>query len=176
MHIFLQGPRNVGKSTVIRKTLDILTEREPLKLGGFFTWKSGADDPYVYLQSARHSGEKEVYRVAGFDENKGGFVSYIEAFEKEGVRLIKESKDAELIVMDELGYLESGAPKFKKAVLDAVAGDIPIFGVLRLGDVPWHADIKSSPLVSLFDVNEKNRDTLPRELARMLGRIRNAEL
>ena len=169
MHVFLQGPRNVGKTTVIRKTLSILMARKPLILGGFFTWNGGKDDPCVYMQPARPDVEGERYKLAGFNMEKGGLICDIQVFERDGARLLSISKGAELIIMDELGFLESSALNFRRAVLDTLAGDTPVFGTLRLGDVPWHNEIKSNPLVKLYDVSEKNRDTLPPELAKALS-------
>ena len=175
MHIFLQGPRNVGKSTVIRKTLDILAVESPLEIGGFFTWNGGKGNPYIFMKSARNNGEGEIYRIAHFDESKGGLKCDIEVFEREGVRLLNASRKSELIIMDELGYLESDAPMFKQAVLNLVSGQAPVYGVLRLGDVPWHDAIKRNPLVKLVDVNKDNRDVLPQKLAGMLRAVRKSE-
>ena len=165
MHIFLQGPRNIGKSTVIRKTLDILTSRKPISLGGFFTWNEVSADTRVYMRPAGNGGEKEKFLIAGYDKDSGGLISDIQIFEKEGVRLLNESKNAELIIMDELGFLESNAHEFKRAVLDIILGNVPILGVMRLGDVPWHTEIKRCPSVTLYDVNVENRGILPQKLA-----------
>ena len=76
--------------------------------------------------------------------------------------------DEELIIMDELGYLESDAAAFKQAVFDVLSGDIPVLGVLRLGDVAWHREIKLNTKVKLIDVSEQNRDILPEVLANLL--------
>ena len=174
MHIFLQGPKKIGKSTVIRKTLDILTSDAQLRLGGFFTWNGGNDDPHIYMRPARSGKEDGAFRLASYDFVNGGIISNIQAFELDGVRILADHADAELIIMDELGYLERNAPVFRRAVLDILAGDIPVFGVLRQGDVPWHLEIKQNPLVTIFEVNEKNRDGLPLELAfRLAGIIQN---
>jgi len=173
LHIFLQGPKRVGKSTVIRKTLELLTADKLLRLGGFFTWNGGNDDPHIYLQPARSGMEDRVFRLASYDLVNGGLISYIQAFEQDGVQILADRADAGLIIMDELGYLERSAPVFRQAVLDILAGDIPVFGVLRQGDIPWHQDIKRNPKVTILDVNEKNRDILPRELAKRLAETMN---
>ena len=165
MHVFLQGPRGVGKSTVIRKTMDMLMTLAPLVFGGFYTWNGGNDDPHIYLKAAMRGREDEIYRIASFDEANGGLISDIQVFEREGARLLNESGGADVIIMDELGFIESNAPKFRHAVMDRIAGSIPVFGVLRMGDIPWHADIKRHPLVTLFDVMKENRDSLPQSLA-----------
>ena len=165
MHIFLQGPKNIGKSTVIYKTLGILAQRKPLVLGGFFTWNGGKDDLRVYMRSARSDDEREIFCLASWDAEIGRLVCDNQVFEETGTRMLEQCEDADLIIMDELGYLESGAFIFRKAVMDALARDLPILGVLRLGDIPWHAEIKRNPTVTLIDVSNENRDVLPRALA-----------
>jgi len=168
VHIFLQGQRNAGKSIVIEKTLEILSERKQLLLGGFFTWNGGNDDPHVYMRPAAQGREDEVFRIASYRKGKGGMACDIGVLESEGVRLVQEGRRADLIVMDELGYLEINAPEFRQAVMGAVSGGVPILGVLRLGDVPWHAAIKRSSSVRLYDVDDENRDALPQKLANIL--------
>jgi len=184
MHVFLQGPRNEGKSTVIRKILEMLSALRPLSLGGFFTWNGGRGDPHVYmrpavtvcredgklaLDSLLGPGEQDIL-LASWDEGKGGLSCDIAAFERDGARLLADEPGAEMIIMDELGFLESNASLFKRAVLDTLDRGTPVLGVLRLGDVPWHVDIKRNPLVSLYDVTMDNRDRLPGELAEYLLR------
>lgn len=168
MHIFLQGPKRIGKSTVISKTLDILSSEIPIVPGGFFTWNGGRDDPHVYMRPVRPGGEGEIYRLASYDFDKGGLAANISAFEEDGVRILSARDGADLIIMDELGFLESKARLFRQAVLETLEGQVPVLGVLRLGDIPWHEEIKRSPLVSLADVNENSRDYLPRELVSLL--------
>jgi len=146
----------------------------PLKIGGFYTWNGGEPDPHIYMKPAVSSTEEERYCLASYDLDNGGLIGNMEAFEKDGVRILTESNGDELIIMDELGFLEAKAPAFRQTVLDILAGDVPVLGVLRLGDVPWHQDIKRNPEVAIYDISEKNRDTLPRELAtRLRPKIRD---
>ena len=193
MHIFLQGDRGIGKSTVIRRTLDMLESRPGFKLGGFFTWNGGADDPNIYMRAAQAgsataqassataqadsataqaglgtagalAGEGVIHRVAAYDASKRRMVCDTQVFETFGAQILLDSAGADLIIMDELGYLESSAEEFKKAVMETLAGHTPVLGVLRLGDVPWHESIKNSPRVKIFDVNEETRGMLPQVL------------
>jgi len=164
MHIFLQGPRGIGKSTVITKTLAILTSRYPLVTSGFYTWNGGRDDPHVYIKSARPDAEDGAIRVASWNDAGGGMKSEPGVFDHYGVAML-DADGANLVIMDELGFLESQAHVFKRTVIDTLAGSVPVFGVLRLGDVPWHEDIKRDPKVALFDVDVMSRDSLPQILA-----------
>ena len=168
MHVFLQGERNIGKSTVVSRTIDMLQVREPLVLRGFFTWNGGKGDPHVYMRPAQRDREREVFRIASWDKTKGALVCDLQVFEQVGTSLLKKCPDTGLVVMDELGFLESGAAGFIQAVMDTIAGSVPVLGVLRLGGIPWHETIKQNPSVSLFDVDRENRGTLPLELAERL--------
>ena len=165
MHIFLQGPRGIGKSTVIRKTIELLTERRNITIGGFYTWNGGKDDPNIYMRPARSGNSSGQFRVAAYSESKRSMVGDTKAFDTLGTGILLDSAGADLIIMDELGFLESGAGLFKKTVLETIAGGVQALGVLRLGDVPWHEAIKNDSRVSIYEVNEKTRDTLPQTVA-----------
>ena len=153
----------------------------PLRLGGFFTWNGGRDDPHVYIRPARTGadghprrlagGDTRSHRLASYDPIKGGLVVDAAVFEREGARMLSDIADTDLIIMDELGFLESEAPLFRQAALDALDAGVPALGVLRLGNVPWHDDIKRKTGVSLYDVSIENRDNLPREIAGAISDI-----
>jgi len=171
LHIFLQGMLNVGKSTVIRKTLEILTACGPLKIGGFNTWRSGALDSNIYIRPAMPGREDEKYHLASYRADSHNIDCDPLAFDQTGVRLLEENPYADLIIMDELGFLERYSSVFQQTVLKALDRDIPVIGVLRKKDIPWHEPIKTHPLVSIREVTMENRDTLPQELAdRLRGR------
>lgn len=170
MHIFLQGPRGIGKSTVITKTLEIIQEGSPLSIGGFYTWRGGKGDPNIYMRSADPGNPKAAYRLATWDDSQGRLICDNRAFDRDGARLLGERLGADLIIMDELGFLESKAHVFIRAVYDTLSGDIPVFGVLRQGEIPWQTQIAIDPRVLIYNVDEQNRDALPKELAKNLLR------
>ena len=169
MHIFLQGALKVGKSTVIRKTLDILTARRPLKIGGFMTWRGEDPDPNVYIRPAMPGREREKIHLATHHPEECITDCDPQIFDQFGVRLLTESPDADLIIMDELGYLERNSLVFQQVVLDILAGNIPVIGTLRMKDIAWHEQIKADPRVSILEVTLENRDTLPQTIARLIS-------
>ena len=171
MHIFLQGERNIGKSTIISKTLGLLMAGGGIELCGFLTWKGGEDDPHVYMRNAARPDEGEITRIAVFDEKTGRMRPDVSAFNGAGADALKDRPGARLIIMDELGMLESGAHRFKQSVFEALERKIPVLGVLRLGDIPWLRPIRDSGSTTIYKVNEKNRDALPGEIAEELSQI-----
>jgi len=169
MHIFLQGTRDIGKSTVIRNTLDLLTALKPLKIGGFMTWRTKKRDQHIiYIKPVMSGREHEKYHLADYFPQEHSFNCDPRIFDQIGVRLLKESTNADLIVMDELGFLERNSFAFQQAVLNTLAGDIPVIGALRTGNIPWHEPIKTDLRVSLLETTLENRDTMPQEIASQL--------
>ncbi|MCL2766313.1 MAG: nucleoside-triphosphatase [Peptococcaceae bacterium] len=165
MHIFLQGQRNVGRSTVIIRTLDIIRSKTELIIGGFITFRGGTDDPYTYMRSANPEGKREDYCLGSCHKELRNEPLL---FDQVGVPLLKDSQNADIIVMDELGFLEREALEFHQAVYSVLAGDIPVIGVLRLGNILWFEQIKTNPKVKLVEVTKENRDGLPEVLASRL--------
>jgi nucleoside-triphosphatase THEP1 len=59
---------------------------------------------------------------------------------------------------------------FQDEVLAVLAGDIPVLGVLREGNIPWHSRIVSNPKVDVWSITEENRNLIPERLAIRLCR------
>ena len=163
MHIFLQGPSGIGKSTVIHKSIARFSK--PPSVGGFITYK--IEDDGIYICAANQADRRDAVCVARYDEC-GAKTAYPEVFNTEGVGFLKNAQNFDLICMDELGYLESKAELFMREVLACLDGGVPIIGVLRDAEIPWHAPVKSHPCVSIIRVSADNRDGLPHYLCSML--------
>ncbi len=165
MHLFLTGEIQIGKSTVLQKTLSLLN----VPYGGFRTY-FGPDrdqpDRYLYINDAalpKSYGEENA--VARFRMD-GPPIVYTERFDMLGVSTItKAASQARLIVMDECGALEWEARRFQKCVMDTLDGDIPILGVVKKAARGWTDGIRSHPGVRVITVEPHNRDALPEELA-----------
>lgn len=74
--------------------------------------------------------------IADFDED-GTLRPRPEGFETVGVEALRSppldapAGAARLIVMDEIGFLESGSPRFQEAVFETIRGPLPVLGVLK---------------------------------------------
>lgn len=164
--IFLTGPRQIGKSTVIQKTVSLLQEGGLRHLGGFLTYWGAEGDPHLYIAAADPSQRQNPSHLADYQD--GHLTRHTEAFDRLGAELLSDSQSAQLICMDELGYLEEESPLFQGRVLACLDGDMPVIGVLREGDIPWHDQIKAHPRVTICEVSLSNREKLPAQLAAAL--------
>ena len=161
MHIFITGGRGVGKSTLIKNALRSLN----VTPSGFVTEWEG-DTLYIRPADRSSSGKPVAVRLEG----KGREV-YREAFDVYGTALIRASAGAELILMDELGFMESSAEEFRRAVMEVLDGHTPILGALREHDSDFLSSIAEHPNVELITLTVENRDEMPAFLETRLRQI-----
>lgn len=93
----------------------------------------------------------------------------VPVFETAGVQILGTCGHADVIVMDELGSLESGAPAFQEAVMRRIIGDVPIIGVLKRSSTPFLDQLRAHPSIQTLEVTPANRDAMPALIASRLG-------
>ncbi len=166
-HIFLTGDVQSGKSTVIQKVINQLD----ITVGGFFSG-SGPDrykeDRHLYLWDAAGEPVYDVLHCVAqiSPENRLAFPDRFNALGSDILRRARETAD--LILMDECGFLERDAIEFQAEVLKTLDSDIPVFGVVRLRSSGWTDAIRNHPNVTLITVTEENRDALPDQIIALL--------
>ena len=160
MHIFLTGDIQVGKTTVIRSFLS----RSGLGADGFMTyWEpddGGGRSLYLspYNRDLR-AGERYLIARDGAGrlaraENMTG------VFDIHGTEILNRSGKRDVIIMDELGYLESKAEIFRQAVRRRIDGDVPVLGVIRFAKTECWDDIRAHPNATVREVTAENRDAV----------------
>ena len=154
-HLFLTGPKGVGKSTLIRDFLD----RETGRLGGFFTVKHRGS---VYLLRAG-AGEAPDAENFLFRCGCGGDPGRFDAL---GCAALADTEGCSLLVMEERGPQGAQAVRVQAAVFRALEGGIPILGVLQQADSDFLRRIACHPRVTVLTVTEDNRDSLGAALRR----------
>ncbi len=162
MNIFLTGEIQIGKTTIIKRTIELLN----LNYGGFKTYfgpdrdlpnrllyMNSVTDPNVYC---------EEYGIVRFCEGSKPRV-IADRFNIIGSELIRQAMgNKQLIIMDECGGLERDSLEFQNQVLNALEGDTPILGVIKLDSSGWVDQIRNHPKVELITVTKENRDELPK--------------
>ncbi len=156
MHIFLTGPKHIGKSTIIQKVIS----KWKLNIGGFITYPGINNDLNIYISSVNDTKKYEAAnRIA--KRNSDGVIGIIENFNELGVMLINKDKaNASLLIMDELGFLEQEATNFKNSIYKCLNENIPILGVIKDRYIPWLEVIRNHPSVEIITVTKDNRDDL----------------
>lgn len=161
-NIFLTGEVGVGKSTVLRKVLKLLA---PTVCGGFLSVSEPAPEGamlYVYIEKAWEKTPHDEAHLVGLRTGDGHFTSYPEVFNNVGAEILSSTPpQAVLIIMDELGTMESDAETFKKAVFSALDGPLPVLGVIKNKHSEFLDKIRSHPRSVIIEATADNRDALP---------------
>jgi len=135
-HLFLEGPIQEGKSTLIRS---LIRGRIP-QIGGFSSQRLLDDKgktvgfriapPEEALAlTARYSPElTDVFLYFGGEKT----VVKPEIFADTAVKYLRQRKGKKLILLDEIGGVELLDPNFRRELYDTLKSDIPCLGVLKL--------------------------------------------
>ena len=157
-HIFLTGERQIGKSTAVSKALQMLN----VTPGGFRTAganvkEDGSSDVMLYPAEMRpEDGQKAAHRMPDKRE------AYPEIFDTCGASLLK--RPAKLILMDELGFLESDAKTFQQTVFETLDGPTPVLGVIRNKKTAFLDAVRARDDIILLTVTKENRDFIPEKI------------
>ena len=162
-HILLCGPIGVGKSTLIRR---LLTEAQ-MDPGGFFTKKetaSGEERSPVYLYPAGvpvESRTRGIENLVGVCDDCGCREMHPEVFDSLGVACLQSSVGRDVVVMDELGFMESTAPEFCRAVLKALDGDTPVLAAVKdRAGIAFLQQVRAHPKGEVIHITPDNREEL----------------
>lgn len=167
-HILICGEKGVGKSTLIRR----LVEEARLTVGGFCTKMDenaeGAMRPiYIYPASLptdqrKRGMENLVGRCGNFGRQKEIFP---EVFNALGTAYLQSTPSCQVIVMDELGFMESDAQAFRRAVLQTLDGETPVLAAVKNRmDVEFLRQVCAHPRAEVVPINPENREELFRTL------------
>ena len=132
MHIFLTGTVQIGKTTVIDKTLVLLG----VTAGGFRSY-FGADrhcpsHHYLYMSSAAEPRAfTPEHAVVEFGEDANGMMRHavLPRFEELGLQYLAQASAYSLIILDECGRLEQRFPAFVRRCWSCWRGRLPFRGL-----------------------------------------------
>ncbi len=161
--IFLAGKVGIGKSTIIKNILEVLS----INHAGFVTL------PVIETNTLKgfkikdiSSGEEQP--IGFFDKN---FMIHpvVEGFEELGTKSLENALKGEyvLVIMDELGFLENSAPRFKEMVLKILKCDKPVLGAIKIERNVFLNEV--SKMAKIIEVTEKNRNELPEKIRRIIN-------
>jgi nucleoside-triphosphatase len=166
-HIFLTGKPGVGKTTIIRKVL----ERLKVETAGFFTREIRRGGERVGFELVTLSGKKAIlaHKQARSPFRVGKYRVNVEAFEQIALpELERASRQASLVVIDELGRMELFSEKFQRCVQRTLDRAQLVLGVVQRRANPFTDAVKSRSDVLVIEVTETNRDRLPEEIIRRI--------
>ena len=171
-HILICGEKGVGKSTLIRRLLD----ETCLTVGGFCTKmdeNAGEVMHPIYIYPAavpvdrrERSKANLVGRCGNFGRQKEIFP---QVFDTLGTEYLRNTRTCQVVLMDELGFMESNAYAFRRAVLETLDGEVPVLAAVKdRRDVEFLRQVCDHPRAQVFHIDPTNREELFRTLLPMV--------
>jgi nucleoside-triphosphatase len=155
-HILIVGRNGVGKSTLIRALLRELNA----PVYGVISKKESADRDgscpvYIHLYGAerQYNDGNRIGRCSA--QNAVAYPDALDRF-SEQMRFPHDG----VIVLDELGFLESGAERFTTAVLKILDEAPFVIAGVRDKDTPFLNAVRAHPRAAIYRITEENRDAL----------------
>lgn len=160
IHTLIVGERRVGKSTLIGKVLKAIDR----PVYGFETKKedSLADElrgSPIYIYDAWQERVRTTENLVGYCKNHH-FDAAVEIFDRFAPKLRKAVSPNGIILLDELGFMESRADAFCAAVLELLEGDVPVIAAVKDKDTPFLETVRKHPKAKCFYITKENRDEL----------------
>ena len=174
MKVFLRGRPGVGKSTVLQRVRELLSERG-YRVGGVFCPEMREDGARVGFRIVDvGSGRSGVLSRVGSGSGPriGRYVVNIRDLDEVGVKALGAAvKDADVVLVDEVGPMEMQSRPFQEAVLRALDSPKPVIGVLHWQmRHPVVSTIEARSNTEILEVITQNRDRLPSEIVERLVR------
>lgn len=173
-NLLLTGLPGVGKTTVVKKVLNLLPL--DLKIDGFLTEEVREGGERVGFQIVTMDGQRVWLARKGLRSpcRVGKYGVDVGAIESVIVPTLKRALEtADLIVIDEIAKMELSHPAFAEILLKCLESIKPVLGVIQKSHLPFLNKIRSRGDVWLWEVTPSNRDQLPQRIAAQLAELLN---
>jgi len=166
--ILLTGKPGIGKTTVIKKVLQMLGD----KAIGFYTedYRDLKNHKRKGFKVITYDGKEGILADVDFksDYRVGKYGVNIKQFERLAIPILEKAlkeKD-KIVVIDEIGKMEFFSEKFKNLIKQIIEDpEKKVIATISKKDFhPLIKEIKNLPDVELIEVTWENRDILPQEI------------
>jgi nucleoside-triphosphatase len=177
LRILLTGPPGCGKTTVILRTLDLVSH----PVAGFYTEElrsTGAGGRLGFDIVALDGRRGPLARAGRPGPRVGKYAVDLSSFEDVGLRAVEAGlrEPHTLLVIDELGKMEFLSTAFVALLGRAFQSPNPLLGTILYRPHPLADRFREAPGVESIQVTTQNRDFLPAQLARRISTIRYSPL
>ena len=161
--ILLLGRRRSGRSSMIRALLrDVKVPVFGYETVTMGTRPDGYHEIYLYPYGQTQQEKREENHVG--DCNTRERVIYKQVFDALGTACLTVKTNG-ILVMDEIGFMESDASVFCRRILDCLDGPLPVLAAVRTGiETPFLRQVMEHPKVCSIEMDPARFDEIYREL------------
>ncbi len=160
----------MGKTTALKKVIDGLGSA---RCGGFYTEQMRAANEVYGYQIVTLDGQTGTLADVAYDSphRVGKYGILLPFFEHTGlISLSRALVSKRLVVIDEIGPMHLCSSLFQSVITDVLASAFPLLGTIYSGPgkYPWLDEIKQRDDVTVYELTDVNRDSLPQTLIEIL--------
>lgn len=163
-NLFLTGQIGIGKSTLLKKII----EKINLSIGGYITEKTIKDSIKIFTVRSLYNGiEKHtIAKIYTKDASKKVFVNSFNSIAASVLHMSLKYRD--LIVLDELGFMENDINSFTSKVYELLDSNKVVFGVLKDHDCEFLNNIRKREDTLIIKITKENRDKILEDIISIL--------
>jgi nucleoside-triphosphatase len=161
-NILVTGRPGSGKTTLVIKLADRFSKRG-FKVGGFITEEIRENSHRVGFQVRELGGDTGILAHIAYKgkQRVGKYGVDVEAFERIALRALQDGKkEADLLIIDEIGRMESFSRAFLSALPELLDAPRPLLATAPAGNDAFLSGILSREDVSLHSLNQANRTSI----------------
>ncbi|OBR90752.1 NTPase [Clostridium ragsdalei P11] len=162
--IFFTGEKGIGKSTLLEKVI----ENIDCSIGGFIQEKEFAEGMKIFKVISLYNPD-DNYIMGRYDMKKEKMHMDMDIFNViANDVLLKSLYSRDLIVLDELGFMEENAPLFKDTIFKILNSDKHVIGVLKECDGDFVQKIAKREDVQVIRIDKNNRNFMEGKILQIL--------
>lgn len=163
-NLFLTGEIRVGKSTIVNKIIDKLN----CSIGGYITERQEENGIRTFIIRSLCNYE-DTYTIAKINMETFEKEIFIDNFRYHIPLMLDNSlKNKDLIILDELGFMENDIKPFTTKIYEILDSEKPVFGVLKAYDCQFIDTIGGRDDVKIIEITKDNRDNILYEIISIL--------
>jgi len=168
LKLFLTGDPGCGKTTVMRRLVERLRERIPMR--GFLTEEVLVGGRRLGFRGVTLDGESFPLAERNADSKLqiGPYGVTLVGLETIGVEALEPKEGTKLIVLDEVGKMELLSDRFRQRVTALLEGDVPVVGTVPRHGVGFVRRLRRDPRITLITMRRHDGDTTLGNLIRQL--------